>query len=162
MNQDDPVQTFWNLARFHAKLNTAPSYFGPTPLEVVRPPAWSFGVSPEHADELLQLVLDGTKTATSSAFEDYEAEGEPLPEVGGLSIVLDGQGHPRVLIETSEVKIIPFAEVDAEHALLEGEGDHSLAAWKEVHEEFFSTLGQPLDLMMDVVLERFRVVYVGD
>jgi hypothetical protein len=85
------VEAFWELARFHAKLNSAPTYFGPTTLEVVPPPAWSFGSTPESADELLGLVLDGTKTATAGALWDYEAEGETLPEVGSLSILVDGR-----------------------------------------------------------------------
>ncbi|GAB2758140.1 hypothetical protein GCM10027020_08170 [Nocardioides salsibiostraticola] len=162
MNEPDPVGTFWNLARFHAKLNTAPSYFGPTTLEVVPPPAWSFGSSPEVADELLALVLDGTKTATSSALAEYESENEPLPEANALGILLDGSGHPRVLIETTDVSVVSFSEVDEEHARLEGEGDLSLSTWREIHEEFFSTDGKPVEPSTQVVLERFRIVYVGD
>ena len=133
-----PVESFWDLARFHAKLNTAPSYFGPTTLEVVPPPAWSFGASPEEADALLALVLDGTKTATASAHADYEAKGEPLPEPGTLGIVLDGAGHPRALVETTDVRVVAFDEVDAEHAHLEGEGDRSLERWRAEHERFFT------------------------
>ena len=34
---DDEVRAFWALARVHARLNSAPSYFGPTTLEVVPP-----------------------------------------------------------------------------------------------------------------------------
>jgi uncharacterized protein YhfF len=156
------VDAFWNLARFHAKFNAAPSYFGPTTLEVVPPPAWSFGATPEHADELLRLVLAGTKTATASALWDFEAEGERLPESGTLSIILDGAGRPRALIETTEVRVVPFDEVDEEHAALEGEGDRSLAEWREVHERFFTEhaihdRGFAPD--MPVVLERFRVLY---
>ena len=44
------VETFWELARAHAHLNVAPGYFGPTALESVPPPAWSFGSTPEQAD----------------------------------------------------------------------------------------------------------------
>ncbi len=158
-----PVESFWDLARFHAKLNTAPSYFGPTTLEVVPPPAWSFGASAEEADSLLALVLDGTKTATASAHADYEAEGEPLPEPGTLGIVLDGGGHPRALVETTDVRVARFDQVDAEHAHLEGEGDRSLEHWRAEHERFFAehaTTG--FDPQMLLVLERFRVVYAGD
>ena len=156
------VEAFWELARFHARLNVAPSYFGPTTLEVVPPPAWSFGATPEQADELLALVLDGTKTATASALWEFEAEGESLPEVGTLGIILDGRGHPRALIETSAVATVPFDQVDEEHAFLEGEGDRSLAHWREVHERFFTEhaahdRGFAPD--MPVVLERFRVVF---
>uniref|UniRef100_UPI0030FA509C ASCH domain-containing protein n=1 Tax=Nocardioides salarius TaxID=374513 RepID=UPI0030FA509C len=148
---------------FHAKLNTAPSYFGPTTLEVVPPPAWSFGATAEEAEALLALVLDGTKTATASAHADYEVEGEPLPEAGTLGIVLDGEGHPRALVETTDVRVVPFDEVSAEHAHLEGEGDRSLEHWRAEHERFFAehaTAG--FDPSMLLVLERFRVVYAGD
>ena len=69
------------------------------------------GRTPEQADALLALVLDGTKTATASALADYEATGEPLPEVGTLGILLDGAGHPRALIETTEVGVVAFGEV---------------------------------------------------
>ena len=35
----EELRVFWDLARFHAKLNAAPTYFGPTTLESVPPPA---------------------------------------------------------------------------------------------------------------------------
>ncbi len=157
------IEAFWDLARFHARLNVAPAYFGPTTLEMVPPPAWSFGSSPAQADALLALVLAGTKTATASALSDYEPE-EPLPEIGALGIVLDGAGHPRALIETTGVTVVALEEVDAEHARLEGEGDGTLGHWRAVHEQFFATGSseRALDPTMPVVLERFRVVYRGD
>jgi uncharacterized protein YhfF len=156
------VEAFWELARVHARLNTAPAYFGPTSLEVVPPPAWSFGAEPAEADELLSLVLSGTKTATSSALWDYEDDGEPLPERGSLSILLDGSGHPRALVEATDVRVVPFDEVDDEHAFLEGEGDRSLAQWRIAHERFFTRVAsgeRGFRPDMPVVLERFRVVY---
>jgi uncharacterized protein YhfF len=163
MRERTAVEAFWELARFHAKLNSAPTYFGPTTLEVVPPPAWAFGDSAEESDELLQLVLDGTKTATASALWDYEAEGEALPEVGSLSILLDGSGHPRALINTTHVAVVPFDEVDEEHARLEGEGDRSLAHWRTDHERFFSKASaRGFEPDMPVVLERFEVIYQSE
>ena len=159
---ESEVRSFWDLARFHAKLNSAPSYFGPTTLEVVLPPAWSFGATPEQADELLALVLDGTKTATAGALWEYQAEGEDVPQPGSLSILLDGSGHPHALIEITDVRVVPFDEVDEEHARLEGEGDLSLEHWREVHERFFTetaTGDHGFTHDMPVVLERFQVVY---
>lgn len=41
--------------------------------------AWAFGADP---DLLAQLVLEGAKTATASAYDLYELENEPLPQVG--------------------------------------------------------------------------------
>lgn len=159
---EDEIGSFWLTASAHSGLTHMPGYFGPSTLEVVRPPAWSFGGTPEQADELLALVLAGTKTATSSALRDYEAEDEPLPTEGSLSIVLDGQGHPRALISTTDVRVVPFDEVDEEFARAEGEGDLSLAHWRRVHEEFFAVHGstdEPVTGDMPVVLERFRVLH---
>lgn len=159
---EEQVRTFWDLARLHAHLNEVPTYFGPTPLDSVPPPTWSFGASAEQADELLGLVLEGVKTATAGALWDYEAEGEPLPEPGNLSIALDGSGRPRALLETSEVAVVPFAEVDEEHARLEGEGDLSLTHWRTVHEQFFTKVAtheHGFTQDMPVVCERFRVLY---
>ncbi|WP_404380931.1 ASCH domain-containing protein [Knoellia locipacati] len=162
MSEDDRVATFWELARVHAKLNVSSPYFGPTPLDSVPPPAWSFGASESQADELLDLVLAGTKTATASALWDYEADDEKVPEKGELSIVLDGSGMPRALIETTDVEVVPFDQVGEEHARLEGEGDRSLATWREVHQRFFTehaTHEHGFSPDMPVVCERFRVLY---
>ena len=159
---DERVHTFWEVASAHARLNGVPAYFGPNVLDSVPPPAWSFGATTEDADELLELVLKGTKTATASALWDYEAEDEPLPEPGALSIVLDGTARPRALIETTGVEVVPFDEVSEEHARLEGEGDLSLAHWREVHRPFFTTQAthdRGFSADVPVVCERFRVLY---
>ncbi|GAA1796634.1 MAG: ASCH domain-containing protein [Actinobacteria bacterium] len=159
---DDALHQFWELAKVKAKLNRFEVYVGATPLSTVLPPAWAFGATPQEADDLLALVLAGTKTATAGALDDYDAEGEPLPTAGTLSIVLDGAGNPRALIETTRVDVVAFDQVDAEHAFLEGEDDRSLESWRRIHERFFTEhadhdLGFRPD--MPIVLERFRVIY---
>lgn len=156
------LRSFWEIARVKAKLNRFEVYTGANAQGSLMPPAWAFGATPEQADDLLALVLDGTKTATAGALWDYEAEQEELPEVGALSIVLDGQGRPRALIETTAVAVVPFAEVDAEHAHAEGEDDRSLASWRRIHEEFFTAYpshDRGFSATMPVVLERFRLLY---
>jgi uncharacterized protein YhfF len=159
---DDQVSAFWEVAKRRARLASLPGYFGPSALESLTPPAWSFGATPEQADTLLELVLEGTKTATSSALWDYEATSEQLPERGALGIVVDGEGRPRALVVTTEVRVVPFDEVDDEHARLEGEGDLSLEHWRRVHERFFTQHAEHergFSSDMPVVLERFEVVY---
>jgi uncharacterized protein YhfF len=125
--------------------------------------AWSFGDSPEMADALGALVQDGVKTATASLVWAYEAENEPYPEAGDYSIILDGKGQPLCIIQTMEVTICPFDAVDEAQAFLEGEGDRSLAFWREVHWTFFSRecaqLGVVPTKQMPVLCERFRLVY---
>jgi uncharacterized protein YhfF len=96
------VRAFWDVARMHAKLNAAPSYFGPTPLESVPPPAWSFGSTSEEADAFAADVLDGEEGTTTAPLGDYEGD---LPEAGVLSILCDGQGRPRALVEVTSVEV---------------------------------------------------------
>lgn len=159
---DTAVAAFWDVAKHRTNMVGVPGYFGPTPVESVPPPTWSFGGTPEQADELLHLVLGGIKTATASALWDYEAEGQALPEPGTLGIVLDGAGRPRALVMTTEISVVRFDEVEEEHARLEGEGDLSLAHWREVHEQLFTEFAahdRGFGPDLPVVLERFRLLY---
>jgi uncharacterized protein YhfF len=114
------------------------------------------------ADRLLALVLAGVKTAGASQLWDYDASGDPLPQVGDLSVVLDGGAEPQALLRTTDVRVVPFDEVDAEHARLEGEGDLTLDYWRRVHEWFWTTYPEHdrgFSPSMPVVLERFEVLF---
>jgi uncharacterized protein YhfF len=160
ITDDNELDAFWDVAREHADLAGVPVYTGENPVRTLRPPSWAFGATSEQADELLSLVLDGVKTATASSYADYAKEDEHLPAPGMLSIVLDGAGHPRALVVTTDVRVVPFDEVDADHARDEGEGDRSLDHWRAVHERFFAQHADGGFLPeMPVVLERFRVLY---
>ena len=122
--------------------------------------AWSFGAM---ADELADLVLRGEKTATSSAYELYKLENEPLPQAGSFDVILDSQEKAVCIVEITKVSVLPFNEVSADHAFKEGEGDKSLAYWQQVHEAFFTEClaeaGLEFSQETGVVLEEFRKVY---
>ncbi|MBD3946655.1 ASCH domain-containing protein [Nocardioides ganghwensis] len=98
----EELRVFWDLARFHAKLNAAPTYFGPTTLESVPPPAWAYGETPEESDAFVAQVLADEKGSTTAAEADYAGE---LPQSGVLSILCDGSGVPRALVEVTEVDV---------------------------------------------------------
>jgi uncharacterized protein YhfF len=125
--------------------------------------AEAWGDSPRLADELGALIVAGTKTATCSALWEYEAEGSALPEVGLKTIVLDGNNAPLCIVETTEVAVLPYNEVDARFAYEEGEGDRSLEYWRDAHWRFFSrtlpNIGRDPTMDMPLVCERFRVIY---
>lgn len=125
--------------------------------------AEGWGDGPEMADELGALIAAGTKTATCSSVWEWEAEGQPWPQPGALTIVLDGRGQPLCLIETTEVTLWAYNQVDAQFASDEGEGDRSLAYWREVHRWFFTRslakIGREFDEAMPLVCERFQVIF---
>lgn len=122
--------------------------------------AWQFGSKP---NELAELVLLGIKTATASAFPLYEIDGEALPKVGDYGVFLDSNDEAMGIVRTSKVYFAPFMEVSAEHAFKEGEGDRSLAAWREIHQRVFTKWLLEYDLDFDenilVVCEEFHLVY---
>lgn len=122
--------------------------------------AWSFG---GKADELAELVVQGIKTATSSAYDLYAIDGEELPEAGECSVILDSHGNAKCIIRTTKVYVTAFDRVSETHAYKEGEGDRSLAYWREIHESFFTDCLKEAGLFfsstMDVVCEEFELVY---
>lgn len=121
---------------------------------------WAYGDAP---DLLAELTRTGVKTATSSAGPLYALEGEPLPEVGEYSVILDSRDEAVCVIRTAKMYTTSFDQVSAEHARREGEGDRTLDYWRRVHEEFFraelAEAGLEFSHEMPVVCEEFEVVY---
>jgi uncharacterized protein YhfF len=148
------IQAFWS--EFAASLGHDPSarFFE----------AFHFDDNEPSANELAELVLSGRKRATAALLWAYEAEGTPLPEPGNLSVVTRYTGEPVCVIETQRVEVTPFSTVTAEFAATEGEGDGSLAFWRQAHTMFFGRecerLGREFSLTMPVVCEVFAVVFV--
>lgn len=122
--------------------------------------AWTFGAEP---DLLAQLVLEGTKTATASAYDLYEPDHEPLPKEGSYDVILDSRDQAICIIQITKVSLVPFKDVPAEHAYKEGEGDKSLEEWRLLHEAFFrpyfEEAGIPFTEDSLIVLEEFQRVY---
>lgn len=98
----EELRVFWELGRYHAKFNAAPTYFGPTALESVPPPAWAYGDSPGESDTFVAEVLAEEKGSTTAPAEDYAGD---LPQLGTMSILCDGSGVPRALVEVSDVMV---------------------------------------------------------
>ncbi|MFD0897025.1 ASCH domain-containing protein [Loigolactobacillus binensis] len=124
---------------------------------------WSFGATPQMADDLASLVLKHKKTATASNFALYGLTNMPLPQVGDYSVILDGHQQAVAIIRTIAVTVMPFGDVSADHAFAEGEGNRTLAYWRQVHEKFFTeelaAAQQKFTEQTLVLLERFMLVY---
>ena len=90
------------------------------------------------ADVLVTLVVAGHKQGTMSLYQAYEVENDPLPKVGDVCEILDGKNQPTSVVVNTAIEILPFNDVTAHHALLESEGDKTLAYWRRVHIDFFT------------------------
>ncbi|HEY0477851.1 MAG TPA: ASCH domain-containing protein [Kofleriaceae bacterium] len=123
-----------------------------------------FGNEPKLASQLAHHVVKGTKRATTSWAAVAEHDGGAVAVPGMVSIVTDGFGIPLCAIETTRVERGRFGDAGAEIAAAEGEGDGSLADWREAHQGYFAAesgrIGVPFtdDAVMDH--EHFRVLRV--
>ncbi|MBN1452338.1 MAG: ASCH domain-containing protein [Anaerolineales bacterium] len=152
---NEAIQTYWQT--FIATLPSDSPYRDKSYISE------GWGDGPEMADELGALIAAGIKTATCSSLWEWEAEGEAMPEPGLITVVVDGHGQPLGIVETVEVTVRKYNEVDADFAREEGEGDLSLGYWREAHKNFFSRylprIGKAFSADMPLVCERFRLIY---
>ena len=103
------------------------------------------------------------KTTTSSLLWGLEHEDIPLPNVGEVSVVIDGNGKPLCVIEMTEVEIRPFNTIDEQFAFEYGEGDRTLAYWLrdnwDFHSRWCREIGREPSENMPIVFQRFRLLY---
>lgn len=149
MTDQTPIQHFW-----HTYLQTLDADHPHHHLPL--PEAWRFGDRPDMAERLAALVLDGTKTATCPRYL-----GENLAGEGGPTILLDGRGQPLCVVETTELTVRRYKDVDAQFAWEEGEGDRSLEYWRRAHWNFFMREGEQegyeVSEEMLLLCERFSI-----
>lgn len=136
------------------------------PAETAGLPKAEFAFPGPLRDQLVAAILDGRKTSTTGLALEYELEGEPLPQVGGRSALVDSGDRPVAVLELTSLRVVPLAEVDLAHARDEGEGHQTVADWRADHERFWhseqmrAAIGNPAFTVTDttpVVLERFQV-----
>ena len=120
---------------------------------------FAFGDSPEMADELLALVLCVKKTATVSVV----LEGDQKPNVGDLSLVLDGRGNPACVIKTVHLETVKFCDLTWDMVKLEGE-DETFEQWKAGNIRYWTRdadrRGYTFNDQTPITFERFEVVEV--
>lgn len=118
------------------------------------------------ADLCAGLVARGVKRATACSLAELELEGQPLPQAGDLSIVTTWEGRAVAVIRTAEVVVRRFGDVDAAFAATEGEGDGSLAWWRDAHYAYFSRvlagISTPVDDDLLIACETFDCVLLAD
>ncbi|CTQ56596.1 ASCH domain protein [Roseibium album] len=117
---------------------------------------FKFGDSQELSDQLIALIRAGIKTATCGALRDFGEDGEAMPVPGRRDIALNWDDTPALVIETVQVTITRFCDVQDDFALAEGENE-DLAGWQRDHQAYFQRNGG-FDPEMELVCERFKVI----
>lgn len=148
----DTVENFWQKFCEEKGINVETSY-----------QSWYFGNTPEMTRELTELVLEGKKTATASLAAINKIKPDEAPILDGYSIITDFERNPFCIIQTTEIRHLPFGEVDAEFAFDEGEGNQTLEYWRGVHWKYFTKEAAENNLEFNekslVCCERFKLLY---
>jgi uncharacterized protein YhfF len=95
----------------------------------------SIGSTSETADDGAALILNGTKTLTSSPF--WDCPDGMIPFVGALGVLLDGSRRPCGIVETTQVEIMLFGAITEEMARAYGEGERTVEWWRRVMGAFY-------------------------
>ena len=120
-------------------------------------------------DRLVEAVLQGHKTATSSLAVEY-LSGDRLPRVGNRMDLVDSSGLVRGSIETVGVTITPMDLVGDDVARAEGENFADASEWRREHIAYWTDVtelvradsGDPHWQLRDcepVVVHHFRLVH---
>lgn len=77
--------------------------------------------------------------------------------------MVDGEGTPQCIWQTTSVEVKPLETVDESFAWDEGEGDRSREGWLKAHFAYFSKQaerdGFVMNASISTVFERFTVVW---
>lgn len=123
-----------------------------------------FGDSEALSEELLALIRAGRKKGGASLLWAHEFDQQAIPEVGDVEIVVNHRNEPVLVTRIVKVQVLPFNEVGADFAAREGEGDSSLAYWREAHWAYFGRecrrIGRTASETMPVVCSSFEVLNV--
>lgn len=120
---------------------------------------WHFGQNKKQADELFELVLQGEKTATSYLYNENEKLAND-----SYSILTNWDKDKQILIQTTNIDVLPFNKVTKQHAHNEGESTKTLRYWRKIHKKFFTEelakKGQSFSEYTLIACETFCVVKI--
>ena len=108
---------------------------------------WHFGID---NDKLVELVLSGKKTATTSLYDEND-----IPAVNEESILIFDNEKKACVTKTKKVIITEFNNISEELSNLEGEGTYE--EWKKNHIEYFKTINPDFYDDTKVIFEIFEV-----
>ena len=108
---------------------------------------WHFGID---NDKLVELVLSGKKTATTSLYDQND-----IPTVNEESILIFDNEKKACVTKIKKVIITEFKNISEELSILEGEGNFE--EWQKAHIEYFKTINPNFNENTKVTFEIFEV-----
>ena len=125
--------------------------------------SYQIGSSDTDANNGLELILSGEKTATSSLLWSFEKVGEPIPKVGDLCVIKDGENNPVCVVQTTWVELKEFGDLDLDFVKDYSETNGTLVDWYRIFREFYKdeclTMNKTLTDKTPLVCERFNILY---
>jgi len=115
-------------------------------------------------DQLLQAIMDGKKTATSTPLSEWKSK-EALPQSGERPTLVNSDEQEVGVVEITKVEQYKLGEVPWAVADAEGEDFTDVADWRRAHEQFWlagnyndSTANWQLSDDMMIVVEWFKLL----
>ncbi|MCB2106179.1 MAG: ASCH domain-containing protein [Rhodobacteraceae bacterium] len=114
---------------------------------------------------ILDLIIKGEKVGTFPLPRALEKKGQPLPKPGDVTVQLDFDGKPRLLVRTTSLDVKPFKDIGPADTAIDGPKMRDPHAWRGVHIAHYTRLLAAVGLEfaedMPVGVERFEFIYDG-
>lgn len=151
------TRAFWQVACATTGIDPATTHHAGTFAEPRNPERTSF------LDELSRMATEGRKRGTAHMKLHFEHETIPMREPGDCWIVTTCAGEPLCVVRITAVAVTPFDQVGETFAASEGEGDLSVAHWRQAHLAYFQDQCAMWDEVwrddMPIVCESFELAY---
>jgi uncharacterized protein YhfF len=155
--QPDPaeLETWWQSVR------ATPDALALTDDYQVR---W-IGLDDATTEQVIELIVAGDKTGTFTLPWLVERTDTPVPESGDVIVLVDFDGHPRLVVRLTEITEVAFGAITASHTAIEGSPVRDLAVWIPLHTHYWNTLLAPYQLTvskeMPVLVEKFELLFAN-
>ena len=120
------------------------------------------GLDADSTRQVIELIRAGDKTGTFTLPWFVEHTDQPTPAVGDAIILVDFDGHPRLLVKLTDIEDVPFGEITTVHTQIDGTPVRDLAVWKPLHTQYWNGMLEPLGLRvsddMPVWVEKFELL----
>jgi len=124
------------------------------------------GLDDDTTREVIELIRSGNKTGTFTLPWIVARTDQPTPAIGAAIILVDFQGHPRLLVRLTRIEEVAFGDITAAHTSIDGTPVRDLAVWKPLHTHYWNGMLEPYGLAvhdeMPVWVETFDLCYDRD